>query len=65
MVYVLNLVEVENYDVYRTYRTTAGPIARQHVGDLVVMGKKTPKVPVHSPGTTECGAHRILAGARG
>jgi len=62
MDYVLNLFDGENYDMYRT---SAGPIVQQLGGDLVVMGKKTPEVPVHFPVTTECGAQRMLAGVRG
>lgn len=54
-VYALNLFNVANYDTYRKYLTTAGPIVQELGGDLVVMGKKTPEVPVYFPGTTEGG----------
>ncbi len=60
MFYALNLFNVESYDVYRKYLTTAGPIVQELGGDLVVMGRKTAEVPVHFPGTTEGDAQRWL-----
>lgn len=60
MIYALNLFNVADYDTYRKYLTTAGPIVQELGGDLVVMGKKTDEVPVHFPGTTEGGAQRWL-----
>lgn len=60
MFYALNLFNVEDYDTYRTYLTTAGPIVQELGGDLVVMGKKTDEVPIYFPGTTEGGSQRWL-----
>lgn len=65
MSYAPNLFDVEDYDVYRKYLMTAGSIVQELGGDLVVMGKTAPEVPVHFRGTTGCRAQRKLAGMRG
>ena len=64
MLYLLNLFEVRDYDVYRKYHTTAGLIVQELGDDLVIMGKKAPEVPVHFQGTG-CRAQRKLAGVSG
>lgn len=65
MLYALSLFNVEDYDTYRKYLTTARPIVQELGGDLVVMGKKAPEVRVRFRGTTGCRAQRRLAGVRG
>lgn len=51
MFYALNLFDLKDEAVYRQYLKTAGPIVQELGGDLVVMGRRTPDVPVHFPGT--------------
>jgi hypothetical protein len=65
MLYALNLVDAGDCDVCRTYATAGGPVAPALGDDLAVMSKKAPEVPVPFPGTTRCGAPRMLARARG
>lgn len=65
MLYALNLLNVVDYDAYRKYLATVGPLVQEPGGDIVVMGKKAPGVPVHFPGATVCRAQRIRAVVRG
>ena len=58
MFYALNLFDLKDEAVYRKYLTTAGPIVQELGGDLVVMGRRTPDVPVKFPGTTIGGGQR-------
>ena len=58
MFYALNLFDLKDEAVYRKYLTTAGPIVQELGGDLVVMGRRTPEVPVNFPGTTVGGGQR-------
>ena len=58
MFYALNLFDLKDEAVYRKYLTTAGPIVQELGGDLVVMGRRTPDVPVNFPGTTIGGGQR-------
>jgi hypothetical protein len=51
---------LKDEDVYRKYLRTAGLIVQELGGDLVVMGRRTPEVPVHFPGTTIGGGQRWL-----
>ena len=60
MPYALNLLDLKDEDVYRKYLRTAGPIVQELGGDLVVIGRRTPEVPVHFPGTTIGGGQRWL-----
>jgi uncharacterized protein (DUF1330 family) len=58
MFYALNLFDLKDEAIYRKYLTTAGPIVQELGGDLVVMGRRTPDVPVNFPGTTIGGGQR-------
>lgn len=60
MFYALNLFDLKDEAVYRKYLKTGGPIVQELGGDLVVMGRRTPEVPVKFPSTTIGGGQRWL-----
>ena len=60
MYYALNLFDLADEEVYRTYLRTAGPIVKELGGELLAMGKITEDVPQHFPGSTLGGGQRWM-----
>lgn len=60
MYYALNLFDVDSYERYREYLDQAGPVVREVGGEVIVVARKLPEVPVTFPGTTEGGKQEWL-----
>ncbi len=58
MFYALNLFDLEDADLYRSYMKIAGPIVKELGGDLVVMGRLTDQHPMIMPESTIGGGQR-------
>jgi len=60
MYYALNLFDLKDEELYRTYLRTAGPIVKELGGELLAMGKIMDEVPQQFPGSTIGGGQKWM-----